>query len=131
MQFQKVMRGCLWAYATGVLICLLWSLGDGLPSLPVVAELFVSLIFIASYGALFAAVGSIIAVLLWFILATWNVHVAWWVAPGVNGGITLCLGLLQTELFVLVPFGALIGTVFWYGAFGKVARVQMTRGSIL
>lgn len=130
MQFQKVMRGCLWAYATGVLICLLWSLGDGLLSEPVIKGLFVSVLIIA-FGAVFASVFSIFAIVLWFVLAKWNVNVAWWVAPGVNAGITLCLGLLQTELFVLVPFGALTGAVFWYGAFGKVARVRMARENLL
>lgn len=129
-QFRKVMCGCLWAYATGILIVHLVLLGSGQFDVPVILGLYIFLNIIA-FGALFAAVGSIIAVMLWFILVTWNAHVAWWVAPGVNVGIILCLGLLQTELFVLVPFGALIGAVFWYGAFGKVARVRLTRGSIL
>lgn len=131
MQWLYIFRGCLVAYAAGVVVITIGSMivdGDGLETFGI----------IAIFG-LFALVPMlIIAFIIWGIMVATSAHVRAWQAmalcAGVFFSISTLLALFDGELLAIFAVslasplaGGAFGAAFWWGAFGFRREMAMAK----
>lgn len=126
LQYLKVLRGCLAAYATGVFLLWLEALWNKLMGIDSVLSLWSSLFFLALVGVFIAAFITCIVLIIWALLAKRRVMVSFWVSPLVGVATLLALTISSMGLLGIIfslLFGGLIGVVFWLAAFGSNRKV--------
>lgn len=130
MQFLQVLRGCLGAYATGVLLysalvaLYVWQRD------PAVFAAWGNVLIGVVYGGAMAVPITLVVVLLWVVLA-WNKVTVTLPVALVAGGVLTGLAAIpfSHNLDGVVAFaliGYLFGAVFWVTAFGWTSRVRLT-----
>ena len=120
MQALAVLRGCFAAYLAGVIIVWTGFLFAGSPS---VFGPWISLVISATYGAAFAAIVTIVVLLIWLLPAWRRSLVLWWIAPISSSllvGLLFASSLGGKEIFMsAAALGLFLGSVFWLAAFGR------------
>lgn len=129
MQWLCILRGCLAAYVFGVIVMALGSVIVDQSGLEPVGV-------IALFGAFLLILLSIVAVVIWAVLAglgkvvTIGQTIA--ICAGVFFFIGFLLGIADGSLLAIVAsllvaplIGCVFGAVFWVGAFGRRREMQM------
>ncbi|MAC79630.1 MAG: hypothetical protein CML66_16385 [Rhodobacteraceae bacterium] len=130
MQLLQVLRGCLGAYAAGVLLysaliaLYVWQ------RTPAVFSAGRNFMMGVVYGGAMALPIVLAVILLWIVLAWKKVTVTWPVALIAGAFLTGLASIpLSHNLNGVVAFaliGMLFGAVFWGTAFGRTTRVRLS-----
>lgn len=132
MQLVSVFKGCLAAYAVGVLFTWAGYLLDIRHRPRPAWDIWNDLVFIAVMGGLVALIATILVFALWFGLARRGATVSYRDAliAGAIGTVLVfwAVGNPLLWLIVGVLLGAVFGAAFWLTAFGRRRQVTLSLG---
>ncbi|MBV0913088.1 hypothetical protein [Anianabacter salinae] len=128
MQGGRIILGCIAAWVTGSLAMTISALATGAGNGTVLGVVVTFLTWLY-FGLLPAIPLTVLAFVLWVVLARYGATVRWWYAPAS----TFCIGVVlfsdsfdeRLSLLWLLIAALFVGAAFWLGAFGMHRHVRL------